>query len=244
MMNEPLRISNDHLEQPTVSGRELHQKLGISAPYSKWLSCMDRLGFTEGRDWEADGQDHFLSIDMAMTICRGRRSDDAQRCLRFLQEIHRFWNGPECLLSRSMRAVEEELQNLRARNLHLRGVNAVQRQQITELKPKPSYCDVILSDPIPHSISVMARDYGWCTRKMSRWLSRHGIQRRQDDIWLLEKEHEGMGYTRTVSHTYTGKDGMPHMVVRTYWTQKGRLFLYAMLRADGHLPLMEQETDE
>ena len=50
-----------------------------------------------------------------------------------------------------------------------------------------------------------------------------------------------MGYTSTKTHVYQGNDGLSHTKVHMYWTQKGRLFIYQLMKADGHLPIMEQE---
>lgn len=48
------------------------------------------------------------------------------------------------------------------------------------------------------------------------------------------------GYTCTKTHNYLGSDGEYHAKVHTYWTQKGRLFIYELLKSHGYLPLIEQ----
>ena len=64
---------------------------------------------------------------------------------------------------------------------------------------------------------------------------------KQGGIWLLYKEYAEKGYTSTKTHTVNGNDGKQHSKVNTYWTQKGRLFIYALLKSEGILPIMEQE---
>ena len=55
------------------------------------------------------------------------------------------------------------------------------------------------------------------------------------------KEYAEMGLTSTKTQTYNGSDGLPHSKPYTYWTQKGRLFIYDLLKKDEIFPIMEQE---
>lgn len=119
---------------------------------------------------------------------------------------------------------------------------AVQGQQIAELKPKATYCDIVLQSTDLVKITVIAKDYGLSGRSMNRLLHDMGIQYRSGDIWLLYQEYAGYGYTSTKTHTYTKNDGTTGTSVRTYWTQKGRLWLYQELKKDGMLPLIEREA--
>lgn len=40
--------------------------------------------------------------------------------------------------------------------------------------------------------------------------------------------------------TDNGSDGSPRTKNHTYWTQKGRLFIYDLLKSQGILPLIER----
>ena len=53
----------------------------------------------------------------------------------------------------------------------------------------------------------------------------------------------GKGYTNTKTQTFNGSDGKVHTKVHTYWTQKGRLFIYDLLKKQGVLPLIELNND-
>ena len=117
---------------------------------------------------------------------------------------------------------------------------AVQGQQIAELKPKASYCDIVLQSPDLVQTSVIAKDYGISPVAMNRILHDMGIQYKQGNIWLLYQKYADQGYTGTKTHTYKHSDGADGTRVWTYWTQKGRLWLYEMLKADGLLPLIER----
>lgn len=50
-----------------------------------------------------------------------------------------------------------------------------------------------------------------------------------------------MGLTSTKTHSYTDGNGLDHSVIHTYWTQKGRLFIYDLMKTDGVLPIIERE---
>ena len=136
-----------------------------------------------------------------------------------------------------------ELKSERERNANLQAVVAVQNQQMIEMQPKVSYYDVVLNCADLVAISVIAKDYGWSATKLNQYLQQKGIQYKQGGkIWLLYQKYAEKGYTSTKTHSDPGSDGSTHTKVHTYWTQRGRLFIYDLLKADGILPLVEQEV--
>lgn len=136
-----------------------------------------------------------------------------------------------------------ELKAERERNSSLQAMVAVQSQQMIEMQPKVSYYDVVLNCKDLVAISVIAKDYGWSATKLNQYLQQKGIQYKQGGkIWLLYQKYAEKGYTSTKTHSYPGSDGNTHTKVHTYWTQRGRLFIYDLLKADGILPLVEQEV--
>lgn len=117
---------------------------------------------------------------------------------------------------------------------------AVQSQQIAELTPKAGYYDVILACKDAISTTVIAKDYGKSAKWMNQKLHELGIQYKQRDIWLLYQTYAEQGYTCTRTTTYTKTNGTQGSSIRTYWTQKGRIFLYDTLKKHGILPMIEQ----
>lgn len=142
---------------------------------------------------------------------------------------------PDMLIN-ALTALKEE----RANRERLEELNAAQAQQIAELQPKVSYYDVVLNCKDALSVSVIAKDYGWSAKKMNQYLHEHGVQYKQGGTWLLYQRYAEQGYTSTRTNTHLGKDGDVHTSVHTYWTQKGRLFIYDLLKEHGVLPLVEQ----
>lgn len=118
---------------------------------------------------------------------------------------------------------------------------SVQSQQIAELQPKASYYDVVLNCKDLMSIGKIAKDFGKSAVWLNKWLHEKGVQYKQGDIWLLYQKYAEKGYTSTKTQSYPGNDGEVHSKVHTYWTQKGRLFLYGLLKENGFLPVIEQE---
>ena len=130
----------------------------------------------------------------------------------------------------------------REKRIALEEAVAVQAQQIAEMKSKASYYDVVLKCKDAVNISVIAKDYGWSAQRMNEYLHQKGVQYKQADIWLLYQKHAGCGYTKTNTHVYEDTCGREHTKVHTKWTQKGRLFIYGLLKADGVYPQIEMEV--
>ena len=248
-MNDLIKVSYEN-ERPTVMGRDLHAALQIRTAYKDWFPRMCEYGFEEGRDFCSilsestggrPGMDHQLPIEMAKEVCMIQRTEIGKKCREYFLELERRWNSPEAIMARALQFANQQLSLVKAENHKLLDTVAVQTQQIAELKPKATYYDVVLAcaDLLP--ISQISKDYGWSARRMNEWLNEKGVQYKQGNIWLLYQKHAQMGYTNTKTHVHPGRDGQPHTTVHTYWTQKGRLFIYQLMKEDGHLPTMEQE---
>lgn len=154
------------------------------------------------------------------------------------QTLERALTSPDFLIELAAQLKAEQ-----AQRKQLETTVAVQNQQIAELQPKASYYDVVLNCKDLISIGKIAKDYGWSAQKLNEYLHKHGVQYKQGKTWLLYQKYAGMGYTSTKTHTYHGDDGMEHAAEpHTYWTQKGRLFIYDLLKSDGIYPLIEREV--
>jgi len=75
-------------------------------------------------------------------------------------------------------------------------------------------------------------------------LHKAGVQYKQGNVWLLYQTHTEMGYTSTKTIVNKDKDGTDHAFPHTYWTQKGRLFIYELLKGDGIFPAIERDTKD
>ena len=130
-----------------------------------------------------------------------------------------------------------QLKEERERRKQLECLALVQRQQIAELQPKASYYDLILQNKNTVPITQIAKDYGMSGRKFNELLHELGLQYKFRKTWLLYQHYAECGYTQ--SRTYAIDES--RSVMHTYWTQKGRLFLYDLLKNEGILPVIEQE---
>ncbi|WP_270747178.1 phage antirepressor [Leuconostoc lactis] len=114
-------------------------------------------------------------------------------------------------------------------------------QQVTELKPKADYTDLILSNKTLVTITFIAKDYGMSGLAMNKLLHDLGVQYSQSGVWLLYAKHQTKGWTQSETTEVVKKDGSKKLVMNTKWTQKGRLGLYELLKDNGYLPLIEQD---
>ena len=116
-----------------------------------------------------------------------------------------------------------------------------QKQIIGELKPKADYTDIILQSKSLVTVTQIAKDYGMSGTAMNEMLHRYGVQYKQSGQWLLYSKYHNNGFTHSETVTITHSDGRAGTVMNTKWTQKGRLFIYNLLKSYGILPVIERD---
>ena len=116
-----------------------------------------------------------------------------------------------------------------------------QNVQIAEMQPKVQYCDIVLSCPDLVTVTVIAKDYGKSAMWLNNYLKDKKIIFKQGDIWLPYQKYAKLGLTKTKTATYKDNNGNEHAKTHSCWTQKGRLFIYDLLKQDNIFPLIEQE---
>lgn len=147
--------------------------------------------------------------------------------------VEAIMNNPDLLIHALTKLKEE-----REKRKSLELTSAVQKQQIAELQPKASYYDLILQNKDTLSITQIAKDYGMSGRRLNELLKALGVQYRFRKTWLLYQPYAELGYTQSKTFALDAEKSVMH----TYWTQKGRLFLYDLLKREGILPVIEQEV--
>jgi len=115
--------------------------------------------------------------------------------------------------------------------------NAQSQQIISELKPKATYYDLILQNKSTVSITKIAKDYGMSGQALNNLLHELDVQFKQGDCWLLYQRYADKGYTQSSTHVLDEEKSVMH----TKWTQKGRLFIYDLLKSKNNLlPTIER----
>lgn len=127
-MNEILTI-NYETENPTVSARELHEKLEIGSHFKDWFPRMCEYGFEDKRDYTPlifehpqNGQptrDYLMTIDMAKEICMLQRTEKGKQCRTYFIELEKAWNTPEQIFARALKMADKQIESLKSVNTQL-----------------------------------------------------------------------------------------------------------------------------
>ena len=247
-MDELITVNFD---TQTVSARELHEKLNIEKRFSAWFETNSK-GFVEGEDFtsvlsgtvvnngaQRELQDYAVSVDMAKHICLMSRTEVGKRCRQYLIDLEKAWNTPEQIFARALKLADQTISRLKDRCEFLGGQVVEQQKIIDELEPKASYYDLILQCRDLISTTVIEKDYGMSAKKFNLLLHNLGIQFKQGNMWVLYAKYQGCGYLKTKTHNYPDAEGVQHSKEHSYWTQKGRLFIYEFLKQKDILPLIE-----
>ena len=123
-MKDLIQIHYDNADRPTVSGRELHEALGVETRYNDWFDRMCEYGFSAGKDYysflsnRSDGKagkprtDHQLTIPMAKELCMLQRTDKGKQMQQYFIAVEEQWNSPDAIMARALQLSNAKLKEM------------------------------------------------------------------------------------------------------------------------------------
>lgn len=152
---------------------------------------------------------------------------------KFINEFNKreqLLKSEDYILLRSQEILNNRVKLMEAKVAQLEEENKLQSQQLKETAPKVEYFDKALSSVGTYTATQIAKEFGWGAETLNRKLKERGVQYKQNGQWILYAQYAGKGYTKSVTRTFTRSDGTTGSQLQTVWTEKGREFIYKMIR--------------
>ena len=174
-MNELIKVNYDNPEKPVVSGRELHEALGIKTAYKDWFPRMCEYGFKEGIDFcsflsESTGgrpaTDHMLTLPMAKELCMIRRTDIGRKFRQYFISVEEAWNSPEMVMQRVLSIANERVKALQLSVSQLTVDNHI-------MQPKAEYFDELVDRRLLTNFRDTAKEFHIGQKEFIQFLLDH-----------------------------------------------------------------------
>lgn len=237
-MNElAIKVSCES-DKPTVSGRELHEKLGIRTAYKDWFPRMCEYGFAEGEDFnplkneqvrDEGGRevtrtiiDHQLTIEMAKQICMIQRTEIGKQYREYFIELEKKWNSPELVMARALKMANQQIERVTAQ---LETVNA----KLEEAKPKIVFADAVSASNTSILIGNLAKiirqngvEIG--QKRLFEWLRKNGyLMKNGTSKNLPTQRYMEQGLFEIKEHVVVTPSGENKITRTTKITPKGQI---------------------
>ncbi|MGX0157594.1 Rha family phage regulatory protein [Staphylococcus cohnii] len=160
--------------------------------------------------------------------------------MAYINKFNEMENALQNKLPGSYKEALTELLVKVEENEKLQLENNMSKQKIAEYEPKASYLDSILQNKSLVTVGQIAKDYGMSAQGLNKLLHDLKVQYKQSGQWLLYSKHHDKGLTHSSTTEIEHKDGSTSVRMNTKWTQKGRLFIYNLLKENDVLPTIEQ----
>lgn len=237
-MNNLINVTLNENQEPVVSGRRLHQALGVKTRYNDWFNRMIDYGFAENEDYLAITQkrvtaqnnettfnDHVLKLDMAKEIAMIQRTDKGKEVRQYFIQVEKDFNSPEKIMARALKIADRKIIKLEA--------------TIEEQKPKVIFANAVSAS---HT-SILVGDFAKLMRqnglnfgqnRMFAWLRENGyLISRKGNSWNMPTQKAmDLGLFEIKETTINHSDGHISINKTPKITGKGQLYFADKLLND------------
>ena len=195
-MNELINVTLNENHEPIVSGRQLHEALGVKTAYKDWFPRMTEYGFTEGEDFNPlkieqvrqEGtrkvkrqiEDHVLKLDMAKEIAMIQRTDKGKAVRQYFIQVEKDFNSPEKIMARALLMADKKVHKLEA--------------QIEADRPKVLFADAVSASHTSILVGELAKlisqnGYKIGANRLFAWMRENGyLIKRKGSDWNMPNQ--------------------------------------------------------
>lgn len=189
-MNEVIKVTVNDNHEPIVSGRQLHEALGVKTRYNDWFNRMTEYGFIENQDYLAITQkrvtaqgnstnqvDHVIKLDMAKEIAMIQRTERGKQVRQYFIQVEKDFNSPEKIMARALLMADQKVHKLEA--------------QIEADKPKVLFADAVSASHTSILVGELAKlisqnGYKIGANRLFSWMRENGyLIKRKGSDWNM-----------------------------------------------------------
>lgn len=232
-MNELITVELNDNQEPVVSGRQLHEALGVKTKYADWFNRMVEYGFTENQDFNLlkieqvrkEGsrevkrtiQDHVLKLDMAKEIAMIQRTDKGKEVRQYFIQVEKDFNSPEKIMARALLMADKKVHKLEA--------------QIEADKPKVIFADAVSASHTSILVGELAKlikqnGYDIGATRLFAWMRKNGylISRKGTDWNMPTQKSMELGLFEIKETSISHSDGHVSISKTPKVTGKGQQY--------------------
>lgn len=236
-MNQLITVNLNDNQEPVVSGRQLHEALGVKTEYRKWFGRMTEYGFEENHDFVRvtqkcptpgglqDMTDHIIKLDMAKEIAMIQRTDKGKEVRQYFIQVEKDFNSPEKIMARALRIADNKINKLEA--------------QMEADKPKVLFANAVSAS----QTSILIGDFAKLLRqngldigqnRLFIWLRENGfLINRKGDSWNMPTQRSmDRGLFEIKERTHHEPNGTIRISKTTKITGKGQVYFMEKLLAE------------
>ena len=229
-MNEIININLNDNQEPVVSGRQLHEALGVNSNYTTWFDRMTEYGFTENEDYvllsnfgNQTGRgghnkvDHVIKLDMAKEIAMIQRSDRGKQVRQYFIQIEKDFNSPEKIMARALLMADKKVHQLEAQ------IEADKSKVLFANAVEASATSILIGD---FAKILRQNGYNIGQNRLFEWLRNNGflIRKRGESYNMPTQRSMDMSLFEVKERTHHEPNGSIRISKTTKMTGKGQTY--------------------